>query len=58
MKLSTSVALYLAGMSELVSAESKPENYTSANHNPHSMFKFGSELTEEICGRSVNRSQN
>ena len=47
-------------MSALASAESKVGNYTTPdyNHHPHSMFKYGSELTEEICSRSVNRSKN
>ena len=45
-------------MSALVSAESKFGNYTPANHHPHSMFEYGSELTAEICQRSVNRSIN
>ena len=51
MKLSPSVALYLAGMSELVSAESKFGNYTPAPH----VMQISENLNHEICSRSVDR---
>ena len=45
-------------MSALVSAEEKLGSYTPAsNLHPHSMKIWGSDLTEEICGRSVYRSK-
>ena len=51
MKLSPSVALYLAGMSELVSAESKFGNYTPVPH----VMQISENLNHEICSRSVDR---
>ena len=51
MKFSPSVALYLAGMSELVSAESKFGNYTPVPH----VMQISENLNHEICSRSVDR---
>ena len=51
MKFSPSVALYLAGMSELVSADFKFGNRTPVPH----VMEYSKDLDHSICSKSVDR---